>query len=65
MPKNEEIVRTRIKSNHCPLCDKDLTNKDATLIDDATYGDVFVCNNHIIQGLDKIVEENHEKENSE
>jgi predicted RNA-binding Zn-ribbon protein involved in translation (DUF1610 family) len=55
MPRDNDIVRERIAKNLCPICGEKLIGK-TILVMDAVFGDVLVCDRHIVQGENKLKE---------
>jgi len=51
--KNENLIKERIKKGLCPICGKEI-QKDNLLIDDPIVGLAYICNTHIVKGIDKL-----------
>jgi len=56
MPRNNEIVTERIKNGQCPICGK-VTEGKSTLVLDPTFGEVWICGKHMVQGTNVLREE--------
>jgi hypothetical protein len=55
MARDDQIVKDRVALGLCPICGKKSEGK-TTLVFDAKFGEVFICERHIVQGSNKLEE---------
>ena len=56
MPRNVEVVTERMKRGECPICGKNIDGK-TMLVFDPNFGEVSICESHIVHGLEKLRED--------